>query len=125
MALVNLATPHIAGYSLEGKTNGTQMVFDAFLQSQGKSGQQSQKPEVKCQALGDSVSLEEAILLSYDVCEDDRRMRAVLADLVTAEAVGLAFDQLRKTYPVRREFGFYSVSSEDKNFKRLGFSQSL
>jgi hypothetical protein len=69
--------------------------------------------------------LEEAILLSYDVCEDDLRMRAALANLVTAEAVGLAFDQLRKTYPDRREFSFYSVSSEDKNFKRLGFSRPL
>ncbi len=125
MALVTLATPHIAGYSLEGKTNGTQMVFDAFLQSQGKSAQQLQKSEVKCQALGDRASLEEAILLSYDVCEDDLRMRAALADLVTAEAVGLAFDQLRKTYPVRREFSFYSVPSEDENFKRLGFSRPL
>ncbi len=125
MALVTLATPHIAGYSLEGKINGTQMVLDAFLQSQGKSAQQLQKYEVKCQALVDTASLEEAILLSYDVREDDLRMRAALADLVSAEAVGLAFDQLRKAYPVRREFSFYSVSSEDKNFKRLGFSQSL
>jgi hypothetical protein len=52
-------------------------------------------------------------------------MRTALADIVTAEAVGLAFDQLRKTYPDRREFSFYSVSSEDKNFKRLGFSRPL
>ena len=30
MSFVAMATPHIAGYSLEGKVNGTGMVFDAF-----------------------------------------------------------------------------------------------
>ena len=28
---VSLVTPHIAGYSLEGKARGTQMIYDAFV----------------------------------------------------------------------------------------------
>ena len=121
LALVSLATPHIAGYSLEGKTNGTQMVFDAFLHAQGKSPRQKPEADINYQALGNPSSLEEAILLSYDVAEDDQRMRAALAGIDNAEAVGIAFDQLRKAYPVRREFSFYSVLSANKNFAHLGF----
>ena len=30
LALLALATPHIAGYSLEGKARGTQMIYQAF-----------------------------------------------------------------------------------------------
>jgi erythronate-4-phosphate dehydrogenase len=33
--LVSLVTPHIAGYSLEGKARGTQMVYQAFCQHFG------------------------------------------------------------------------------------------
>src|SRR5690606_40513473 len=31
--LLTLVTPHIAGYSLEGKARGTQMIYDAFCQT--------------------------------------------------------------------------------------------
>ena len=121
MAMVTLATPHIAGYSLEGKTNGTLMVFDAFLKSLGKTAPQSEEPVDEFQALGDQDSLDEAILASYDVAADDQRMREALSGLGNPEAVGLAFDQMRKDYPVRREFSYYSVVSADGDFKRLGF----
>ena len=30
--MLALATPHIAGYSLEGKARGTQMIYEAFCQ---------------------------------------------------------------------------------------------
>lgn len=121
MALVSLATPHIAGYSLEGKTNGTQMVFDAFLQFKGLDNPGALNLAVESQVLADISSLEEAILCSYDVSADDQRMRAALVDLAGGEAVGAAFDNLRRNYPVRREFGYYSVTSADDSFKRLGF----
>lgn len=120
MALVELATPHIAGYSLEGKTNGTQMVFDAFLRFLGKRSQPCE-PMAEFEVLGNLDTVGEAILASYDVAEDDQRMRETMANLSGPEAVGRAFDQLRKTYPVRREFSYYSVSTADSNFRRLGF----
>ena len=31
--MLALATPHIAGYSLEGKARGTQMIYEAFCQN--------------------------------------------------------------------------------------------
>ncbi len=121
MALVELATPHIAGYSLEGKTNGTQMVFDAFLTFLGEKAEPCNEPTDEFQVLGNLDTLGEAILASYDVAEDDQRMRDRLANLTGPEAVGLAFDELRKRYPVRREFSYYSVSTEDSDVRRLGF----
>ncbi len=33
--LLALATPHIAGYSLEGKARGTQMIYQAFCENFG------------------------------------------------------------------------------------------
>lgn len=33
--MLALATPHIAGYSLEGKARGTQMIYEAFCQKFG------------------------------------------------------------------------------------------
>ena len=121
MALVELATPHIAGYSLEGKTNGTQMVFDAFLTFLGEKAEPGNEPTDEFQVLGNLDTLGEAVLASYDVAEDDQRMRDRLANLTGPEAVGLAFDELRKRYPVRREFSYYSVSTEDSDVRRLGF----
>jgi erythronate-4-phosphate dehydrogenase len=121
MALVELATPHIAGYSLEGKTNGTQMVFDAFLTFLGEKAEPGNEPTDEFQVLDNLDTLGEAILASYDVAEDDQRMRDTLANLTGPEAVGLAFDELRKRYPVRREFSYYSVSTEDSDVRRLGF----
>jgi erythronate-4-phosphate dehydrogenase len=58
-------------------------------------------------------SLNEAILDCYDVAMDDERMRDVIracesAGLEKAERA-LAFDRLRKEYPVRREFSHYRV----------------
>lgn len=34
--LITLVTPHIAGYSLEGKARGTQMIYDAFCKTFGR-----------------------------------------------------------------------------------------
>lgn len=125
MALVAVATPHIAGYSLEGKTNGTAMVFDAFLKYQGLASRRAQNSGEKSgenyESLGAITRLNDAILASYDVTADDQRMRAALGNLDNPETVGLEFDQLRKNYPVRREFSHYSITDADKRFQGLGF----
>ena len=121
MALVALATPHIAGYSLEGKTNGTAMVFDAFLKVQGLTANRAQKTGDKYENLGNIDRLDRAILSSYDVMEDDKRMRAALCKLTDSKAVGAQFDHLRKHYPLRREFSYYAVTSTDERFESLGF----
>ena len=122
MSFVAMATPHIAGYSLEGKVNGTGMVFDAFrvwadlvvtekLQVADPMASMASRDESSL--LLEPESLNEAILDCYDVAMDDERMRDVIracesAGLEKAERA-LAFDRLRKEYPVRREFSHYRV----------------
>lgn len=110
LAQVDIGTPHIAGYSWDGKVNGSQMVRDAFCNWLGVA-----KPEVpamdNCIDLIKMTALGRAVLAVYDVAEDDRRMReALLGDgrVPGGERnVAAAFDQLRKTYPQRLEFHHY------------------
>ncbi|UTW45687.1 4-phosphoerythronate dehydrogenase [bacterium SCSIO 12696] len=100
---VILATPHIAGYSVQGKTNGTTMVRDAFLRWREEPANpvvEQDEPMV----LSAKV-LNEAVQGAYDIREDDRRMRAQLAMADSAHQ----FDRLRKEYPQRHEFHRYRV----------------
>ena len=101
---VAIATPHIAGYSYDGKINGTLMLRDAFCHWLGED-----IPVKKQQASPSVVEVEdinEAILASYDIREDDQRMRQTL--LTTGADIAREFDCLRKQYPRRMEFHHYS-----------------
>lgn len=121
MALVALATPHIAGHSHEGKANGTTMVFEAFLKAEGLTSNRPHPAFDKYKQLGIVEDLQSAVLTSYDVMADDRRMRETLGNLIDPKAVGEQFDLLRKHYPVRREFNHYSITNADDRFQCLGF----
>jgi erythronate-4-phosphate dehydrogenase len=98
-----LGTPHIAGYSLDGKVRGTEMVYRAccaFLQVQPRW--QSPLPPIEPLSDTDTEDKRRDILHAYPIRDDDRRMTALLHD--TGLDAARYFDQLRKTYPVRREF---------------------
>ncbi|MDM3872624.1 4-phosphoerythronate dehydrogenase [Porticoccus sp. W117] len=103
---VTLATPHIAGYSVQGKCNGTAMVRDAFLRWLGEPAvpetEQGGTMEVSASSIGDAVGQ------VYDVAADDRRMREQL----TQPGAALAFDCLRKEYPPRHEFHRYRLTGQ-------------
>ncbi|TNF03001.1 MAG: 4-phosphoerythronate dehydrogenase [Gammaproteobacteria bacterium] len=103
---VNIGTPHIAGYSWDGKVNGSRMVRDALCNWLGEApAKDTEKPEII--DLIQMPTLPKAVLTVYDVADDDRQMRAELMDGDTE--VGVAFDQLRKSYPRRLEFQHYRV----------------
>jgi erythronate-4-phosphate dehydrogenase len=120
------ATPHIAGYSLEGKINGTKMVFEAFTQWAGLSAAELSAPANTQPLALKPASVTEAILDCYDVAEDHQRMvEAMAAAGSEQQDVAHSFDQLRKDYPVRREFSYYGIDSavEDlAQYRSLGFS---
>lgn len=98
-----LGTPHIAGYSLDGKMRGTEMVYRACCQFLQVEPQWS-SPLAFQQPLPMTAGYDHRrdVLHAYDIREDDRRMVALLRD--NAAEYGKHFDRLRKTYPVRREF---------------------
>lgn len=113
---VDLGTPHIAGYSFDGKIAGTRMIYEAACRFFGVAPQWNPAPHLPpprpplvldTDQNGESALLRRAVRASYDIEADDARLRALL-ELPEAER-GPAFDRLRKTYPVRREFAHTPV----------------
>ncbi len=116
-ALCRLATPHIAGYSLEGKLRGTAQIYRAFCTARGlpievELDELMPRPALRRMAFSETVT--PAALLAtlcravYDPRRDDADFRRTLRG--DAEVRRVAFDQLRKHYPVRREIDGLEVS---------------
>ncbi|HAS81108.1 MAG TPA: 4-phosphoerythronate dehydrogenase [Verrucomicrobia bacterium] len=119
LGLVDLATPHIAGHSFEGKVAGTEMVYRAACKALALPATWTSDgllppplvPEVQCRVGGRpcDVVLHEVVRQVYDIIADDARMRARPAGKDKAAH----FDGLRKNYPMRREFRFTRVQCPD------------
>ncbi len=118
-----LATPHIAGYSLEGKSRGTEMIAHALHQWAGLPTTVSLDhllPPPPVSRLVFTVqctpvdALHRALMTCYDPRDDDARLRRVFAGASSDDQTAApSFDRLRKEYPVRREPGSLKVSVED------------
>ena len=113
---VDLGTPHIAGYSLDGKLRGTEMIYQAACEHFGQPGQWRAADNLPAgtvielaEADNQSVTalLGAAVSGCYDICADDVRLRAMLA--LPGNERSAYFDRLRKEYPVRREFAETTV----------------
>jgi erythronate-4-phosphate dehydrogenase len=105
-----IATPHIAGYSLEGKLNGTLMMAAAL--GGGHTAWRPDYPPVPDPIINlygrvGLAAVWEAIRHSYDPLLDDGNLRAGLE--LDDEAWGRHFDGLRRQYRIRREFANYRV----------------
>ena len=112
---VSMASPHIAGYSLEGKVKGTSMVFKEFMNWQGASWEEINSPKLDamdaCPVVISRVA--DAILASFDVGADDARMRSILDGVKpNSNLIGEYFDRLRREYPDRREWKAMIFDSE-------------
>lgn len=123
---VTLGTPHIAGHSLDGKANGTFMIYAALCKHLGVpltwSPAQSLPPtivpsiRIVPNQKSDDEILGEVVEKMYDLEADYRRMRELLS--ASPNERPRLFDGLRKNYPVRREFHTTSVTLP-RNQKRL------
>ena len=110
---VALASPHVAGYSLEGKFKGTEMLAQAVAK-QFKLSEllPPSLPAGLCinAELYRQDSIEkwasELVLAVYDPARDTSTMRASLVQGVIA---GGMFDLLRKEYPTRRELASTTI----------------
>ncbi len=104
LARATVATPHVAGYSVEGKLRGTRMVLEAFLRWSGQSAPPvgADAPATDAVALdlsrGLDGSLTSAIIAATKVESDDARMRS--AGPIDATQ----FDRLRRAHTPRHEF---------------------
>jgi erythronate-4-phosphate dehydrogenase len=112
---VAIGTPHIAGYSHDGKLKGTEMIYQALCRhlkvSPGLSLRELVPPladnRLQCPPGDDWQSLKSLVASVYDIGADDSALRQLAVDGV--EGFGRGFDGLRKHYPVRREFHNYRV----------------
>ena len=133
---VKLGTAHIAGYSLEGKVNGTKMIFDSLRKfTNSKSNWIPKLPEVSDNEieLHSSGTTEKKLHYIfnkvYDIKYDDVLLRKTLH--LNKDERESHFDKLRKAYPVRREFGNYTIKSKNDNrdfnnlLRILGFKLNL
>lgn len=112
--LVWLGTPHVAGYSLEGKVNGTIMIFNSLNEFLKENRTwRPPMPEIKNTVIDypESGSPEQSLhnLISgiYNFREDDKQLRQMPEG--PKDKTGHYFDDLRKNYPIRREFTNYTV----------------
>ena len=102
--LAAIGTPHIAGYSLEGKQNGTKQVYDAFCKHFGVTANNDLKQsDERIQVPGKISSLKQLILTVYNPKHDGVRMTAARLDDSDNDASLSWFDALRKNYPIRHE----------------------
>jgi erythronate-4-phosphate dehydrogenase len=116
LAQAELGTPHIAGYSFDGKVRGTEMIYQALCSYLGTPPQWSSatvlsRPESALIDIDAGRPLQqclyEAVIRAYDVRNDDRALRRITE--LKASEQGPYFDRLRKEYPRRREFSQYTI----------------
>ena len=122
-----IATPHIAGYSSDGKANGTAMIVNSLnkyfiLPSENWYPSNVPPPaspyiSIDCISKTDEEIIREAVIHTYNIDKDNIRFRLSPKD----------FEKLRGDYPVRREFPSYSVKLKNgsektqKTLASLGF----
>jgi erythronate-4-phosphate dehydrogenase len=118
---VDLATPHIAGHSFDGKVNGTRMVYEALCRFLGveptwdpaSALPPPDVPELSLDASGrdeDDV-IREAVTALYDVRRDDAALRQTPRDESRREY----FSSLRRNYWPRRAFHHTRVTLADRS----------
>jgi erythronate-4-phosphate dehydrogenase len=127
LKIADIATPHIAGYSIEGKIRATQMVYEAACRYfdvpvvwQTKNALEGIEG-IKIQ-LGDIKNpVRDAIYNTYDVRIDDDALRSGFK----AEDPAKHFSFLRNTYNYRREFSACEIinSSEIPEIPRIMMSK--
>jgi erythronate-4-phosphate dehydrogenase len=114
---VDLGTAHIAGYSFDGKLNGTQMIYRAvcgFFRIKPTWEPVLPPPPVPRLEItvgageDDEDVLRRVVRQIYDITADDAALRKLVrrpAGIVSApDGIGVNFDKLRAEYAVRREF---------------------
>lgn len=128
---VLLATPHIAGYSREGKVRGTEMLAEDFYQWSGKAAALESYSIESAKSAAEAVQgedLGQIIIAAYNVADDDRRMREAISHVFASDrpdTIAEAFDRLRKDYPQRHEFTHFSAEVPgfiSDQARLLGFS---
>ncbi len=122
--LADIATPHIAGYSVDGKANGTRMIINQlahFFNLPIKEWKPENIPVPDNPVIDNTLSgrcfqdiTTDSILKTYPI-EDD-------SDLL--KKTPQRFEELRGNYRNRRDFNSYTITGDNnttETLKKLGF----
>lgn len=128
LKLTDISTPHIAGYSADGKANGTSMSAEAVARFFKFP---LEKAELKNIPLPEETTIKlnmgknkliglvsKAVNSTYDIFADSDALRRNISN----------FEKLRNNYPVRREFTSYKISIKSPTkeaislFEAMGFT---
>lgn len=122
MNMSDITTPHIAGYSLEGKVNGTTMIYKALCNYLDVEPEWSpEMPEISDRQIDigsaeTTLDLLNALLnKSYPILDDNKLLRE--QNSIGEDQRGNYFDGLRKNYHFRRELQNYNASSSQVKSK--------
>ncbi|GEK49164.1 erythronate-4-phosphate dehydrogenase [Bisbaumannia pacifica] len=110
----DLATPHVAGYSLDGKLRGTHQVYGAAMHHFGLPARRKlasllPSPALPRLTLDAGLSPWDALRLCIRACHDPRRDALGLARFARERGMARGFDGYRAAYPLRREFATLTV----------------
>ncbi|MEQ6916664.1 4-phosphoerythronate dehydrogenase PdxB [Halomonas aquatica] len=113
--LAGIATPHVAGYSLDGKLRGTHQIYRALAHHAGLPARLTindlaPPPPVARLVLDGGLSSEEALRLCMRVVHDPRRDHDSLHREARRLGMAKGFDGCRTHYPLRREFASLELS---------------
>lgn len=120
-----LATPHIAGYSADGKANGTAMIVKAFCEFFNiplKEWYPDNIPDpsepllnIDCYGKSNEEILRRSVSHTYNIVEDDIKLRIDPS----------RFEFERGSYPLRREFNAYTIRLKECNMEIRGMIEKL
>lgn len=96
-----IGTPHIAGYSADGKANATRMALDAVCKHFHIQAEYEITPPAPADDVIEAPTYEDALLEIYNPVRDSETLKAHPEQ----------FEQLRGDYPLRREEGAYQIKS--------------
>ncbi|RPI66206.1 MAG: 4-phosphoerythronate dehydrogenase [Ignavibacteriales bacterium] len=121
LSLTEIATPHIAGYSFEGKINGTKMIYDELCRFAGfipgwKYSPQDIPELIELKKEGSFEERINGVIKNiYDIRTDDADLRKISG--ISDDEIPHYFDNLRKNYKLRREFFNYTVTSDEPDLQ--------
>lgn len=126
LGVVDIGTPHIAGYSADGKANGTQMSVNTVAKILGlpltdwcvTNIPSPENSEIESALNGNILDfLHELVPQTYSIIADSEKLKQDITN----------FELLRNKYPVRREFPAYQTNLKTTDIlvrnklKEIGF----
>ncbi|MDR2578327.1 MAG: 4-phosphoerythronate dehydrogenase [Chitinispirillales bacterium] len=119
LRLADIATPHIAGYSADGKLRGTDMIYRSagafFFKDVAwnleKCELHNQKYTIDLRA--SKIPIYDAVRRAYSIMRDDEQFRHIYS--VPREEQVKFFESLRANYPQRLEFSHFTAALGERH----------